>query len=234
MRCYAALLFVVLVLTGCGAAQVPDVPAISVADATRAARRASTDPYPTATDTPVVSPTGQPGAAVTPSPQATKAPGIPTPAASTTATATPYAPAGFSCDDQSGGQAQRATITAVRLGTQGAVDRFVVEFDKVVPRYRVTHKDTAQFVENASGQAVTLQGTAGILIDLRPASSQGGYHGPTDLRLQQGSALLQARQVGDFEAVSDWALGLRIPDCFKAYTLENPPRLVVDVPVPKT
>lgn len=217
-------------LAGCGAAQAPESPTLSAADATRAARRASTDPYPTATNTPVFTPTRLPAETATASPQASKPALTPTPLASTTVTATPYAPPGFSCAEQTGGQAQRTTVTAVRVGTQGSIDRFVVEFDKAVPQYRVTRKDTAQFVQDASGQNVVLQGVAGILVDLRPASSQGGYHGATDLKQQPNSSLLEARQLSDFEAVTQWGLGLRFPACFKAYVLDGPPRLVVDIP----
>ncbi len=186
---------------------------------------------------PRTSPAGGPGPTV-----GTVSPAAPTPAPTavaggpggTGATPSPGATlAGFTCAAQSGGGAANAAapvgVTAVRVGAQSGFDRFVIELDGPVPHFDVAPQAGATFTQDASGARVTLRGSAGLLVTLRGARSAGTYTGPADLRPAGTPALLEAGQVGDFEGVVHWGLGLSHAACFHAYTLTGPSRLVVDV-----
>lgn len=137
----------------------------------------------------------------------------------------------YSCGTVSGGSAGHyGHVTSVRVGKHATYDRFVVQFSKPgIPAYTVTPKSSARFWLDGSGRPVTLRGAAGIKLVLHPASGQGTFSGPTDIRtgfLQ----LREARQLGDFEGYVSWGLGLAHQSCKRVFTLTNPSRLVIDVP----
>jgi hypothetical protein len=138
----------------------------------------------------------------------------------------------FQCVDQAGngwpGPGTAQAITGVRLAAQAGYDRFVVEFPAAVPGYRVRQQAGGGATLDPSGLPVTLDGTAALIVSLNPASSNGSYAGPTDIRTPSGT-LREARQLGDFEAVTTWGLGLSKAACFRAFTLTSPARLVIDV-----
>jgi hypothetical protein len=64
---------------------------------------------------------------------------------------------------------------------------------------------------------------------LHGAQAHGTYTGPSDLKPTGTATLREARDIGDFEGVVSWGLGLSKPACFRAFTLSGPSRLVVDV-----
>ena len=71
----------------------------------------------------------------------------------------------FACTDRSGGVAgSAATVTAVRIAHHDGYDRLVVGFatSNSMPQYQLTRQATSTFVRDASGQPVTLNGSAGI------------------------------------------------------------------------
>jgi hypothetical protein len=188
-------------------------------------------------------PPGTPAGQATAVPRATPAPATATPAPvptrrpSPAATAPAPAPPGsgpaaalpaFSCAVQSGGGGGTAGLTAVRASPQGGFDRFVIQFDGPVPRYQVTPQASATFTSDPQGSPVTLAGTAGLRVTVTGVSNWASLSGPTDLK-PGGPALEEARQVGDFEGVVTWGLGLAHVTCFRAYTLRGPDRLVIDV-----
>jgi hypothetical protein len=158
------------------------------------------------------------------------------------ATVTAPAPAGaasvvsslpaFECSDRSGngwpGSGVAQAITGVRLAAQSGYDRFVVEFTSAVPGYRVRRQSGGATTLDPSGLPVTLDGTAAIILSLNPASAHPSYAGSTDMRAPSAT-LREARQLGDFEAVNTWGLGLSKAACFRAFTMTSPPRLVIDV-----
>ena len=119
-------------------------------------------------------------------------------------------------------------MVAVRAGAHPDFDRFVIQFDKAVPAYEARPQPTASFMLDPSGQSVTLQGRAGVSIKLRGTSGQGTFNGPSDLR-PAFVELREARLLGDFERVVTWGLGLTRPACLRTFSLDAPPRLVVDV-----
>lgn len=180
--------------------------------------------------------------------------GEPSPSASTSATSEPsptpsLAPSpsttatvpavSYSCSAQSGGDvnsvapASTPQVTSVRVGTASGYDRFVIQFDGPLPTYSVTPQDSSAFMQDATGQTLQLQGSSGVKIVVRGASGtdlngRQTFSGSQDLKPGY-PALKEARQVGDFERVFSWGLGLAQPDCVRVTTLKGPDRLVVDV-----
>jgi hypothetical protein len=134
----------------------------------------------------------------------------------------------FQCSDQSGGGSARSDIVAVRVGSNAGYDRFVVEFNGPVPGFRVQQSSSPSVVQDPSGRTFKLQGSAALRVVLNPSSGQSTYSGPTDFTPNY-PVLVEARQTGDFEAVTSWGLGLSKAACFRSFTLSSPSRLVVDV-----
>jgi hypothetical protein len=171
-------------------------------------------PAPLASPTPSVSPAPKPSGSVTPSPP---------PIASNL-------PA-FACTSVSGGGSASANVTDVRVGTAAGYDRIVIQFDGQVPMYTVTPQASSAFVADASGQTLQLQGSSGVKIVVHGASGQQTFTGSQDLKPGY-PVLKEARQVGDFERVFSWGLGLSSPNCLRVFTLTGPDRLVIDVESP--
>jgi hypothetical protein len=181
-------------------------------------------------------PSGTPAGPAAPVSSATPPPtGVATPVPSVATTA--QAPAtgspgaalpGFSCAAQSGGVAGPAGITGIRAAPQNGFDRFVIQFDGPVPHYQVTPQPSVTFTTDPRGSSVTLAGTAGLRVTVSGVTNWSTLGGPTDLRLG-GSALRESRQVGAFEGVVTWGLGLAHAGCFRTYTLTGPDRLVIDI-----
>jgi hypothetical protein len=187
------------------------------------ATRAHPAPVPSAlAETPAPAPS--PAVSATPAPAATG-----TPPAATTPVPNGAALPGFTCGVQTGGGATGGSVTAVRAGPQSGYDRFVIELTGSVGQYQAKPQGNATFTQDASGQQVNLAGSAGLVVTLHDTSSHGTYTGPTDLRPAGTANLEEARQMGDFEGVVTWGLGLARPSCFRAFTLSGPSRLVVDV-----
>ena len=84
-------------------------------------------------------------------------------------------------------------------------------------------------MRDPSGVQVTLAGSAGLVVTVRGATANGSFTGSTDLRPSGTAVLEEARQIGDFEGVVTWGLGLSRASCFRVLTLTGPSRLVVDV-----
>jgi len=165
--------------------------------------------------------------------------GAPTASPGAVATATPDAnlPA-FSCNSGTGFVTKPTTlvsqppvvyIDAVRPGTHTGYDRITIEFNNGIPsKTDVTPQNNATFTLGASGQSVTLRGSAGILVTMQGADGHTAYSGPIDIKPGY-SVLLEARQVQDFEGTVQWGLGLSKSACYRAFFLANPQRLVIDI-----
>jgi len=137
------------------------------------------------------------------------------------------------CSAASGGTSSTSNVTDVRVGTTPGYDRLVIQFDGPVPTYTVTPQGSASFMQDATGQILQLQGSSGVRIVIRGASGtdlngRQTFKGSQDLTPGY-PALKEARQIGDFERVFSWGLGLAQPDCVRVTTLTGPDRLVVDV-----
>ena len=163
----------------------------------------------------------------------------PAPSASPTPTLAPSATAlgPFACLDHSGGTVgPPLQLAAIRTAHQPGYDRIVFEFSSsggvaAVPPYEVTRQSSTHFVKDPSGQPVTLKGSYGLRVVLRNTTAHGTYQSSTDLT--PGLPVLEeAAQLGDFEGVNSWGLGLTRSSCVRVLELSNPTRLVIDIQTP--
>jgi hypothetical protein len=135
----------------------------------------------------------------------------------------------FTCTDKSGGVAGAgATVYDIRTAHHDGYDRLVIAFPtaSTMPEYQLTRQATATFVRDASGQPVTLDGSAGIRAVLRNADITPGA--PTDVKPGL-PAIREVAQIGNFERVVSYGVGLANPACFRVFELSGPTRLVIDV-----
>ena len=121
-----------------------------------------------------------------------------------------------------------ANMTAARVEEQTDYDRFVLQMDSIVPTFTVTRQAKPVFQQGASGQSVTLKGTAGVLVTVHSATGATTFAGSTDIVNAQNQVLLEARQLQDYEGYVSWGLGLAQPSCMRVFTLDSPARLVID------
>lgn len=140
----------------------------------------------------------------------------------------------FACSDASGGKTGVANTITARVGEQDSYDRFVLQFDPIVPTYTVKRQANAVFAQGASGQNVTLAGTAGALVTVHSAQGTTTFTGSTDIATPGYKVLKEARQVQDFEGYVSWGLGLSQPACMRVFVLDAPARLVVDFQFPSS
>ena len=138
----------------------------------------------------------------------------------------------FACADASGGKTGVANTIAARVAEQLTYDRFVLQFDPIVPTYSVKRQAKPVFPLGASGQTVSLAGTAGILVTVHSANGTTTFTGERDILHTEYKVLKEARQTQDFEGYVSWGLGISQPVCIRAFTLDNPARLIVDLQVP--
>ena len=140
----------------------------------------------------------------------------------------------FACADASGGKTGVANTITARAAEQDVYDRFVLQFDPIVPTYTVKRQAKPVFTQGGSGQSVTLSGTSGVLVTVHSATGATTFTGPTDLMHPEFQVLKEARQVQDFEGYVSWGLGLSKPACMRVFTLTDPARLVVDLRIPSS
>jgi hypothetical protein len=136
---------------------------------------------------------------------------------------------GFACADASGGSEQTGSnVVGVRVGQHDGYDRLVIEYSGAIPSYKVQRRSGTTFTESPKGQAVTLNGTNGVLVVVHPILNWTSYSGPTAFQPNY-PVLREARQVENFEGYQQWALGIQGTPCLRVTTLTSPSRLVVDV-----
>jgi len=135
----------------------------------------------------------------------------------------------FTCTDRSGGASSTAaTVYDVRVAHHNGYDRLVIGFptSNTMPAYQLTRQATPTFIRDASGQPVTLGGSAGIRVVLRNADVTQGA--PTDQKPAL-PAIREVAQIGNFERVVSYGVGLASAACFRVLELSGPTRLVIDV-----
>ena len=138
----------------------------------------------------------------------------------------------FTCTDKSGGSGSAAgTVSDVRVAHHNGYDRLVIGFPtaNAMPQYQLNRQTTAHFVRDASGQPVTLQGSAGIRLVLRNSDIVSGS--PSDLKPNLPE-IREVAQIGNFERVVSYGIGLATPACLRVLELSGPTRLVIDVQTP--
>jgi hypothetical protein len=135
----------------------------------------------------------------------------------------------FTCADSSGGTPGTARVTDIRVTKEVGFDRFVIQFDAAVPAFTVKRQSKPVFTQGGSGQAITLSGTAGVLVQVHTATESGTYNGPTDFTQAEFRVLKEARLTEDFEGYVAWGLGLGSTACMRVFVVKtNPSRLIVD------
>jgi hypothetical protein len=131
-----------------------------------------------------------------------------------------------------------ALLERVALGRHEGFDRVVFQFrGDGLPGYRVEYA-TPPFTEDGSGDRVSVDGNAFVVVRMEPASGfdlntgegQIVYKGPKRV---EGSAagttgIKEVVRTGDFEAVLTWTIGLEGKVPFLVTTASSPARLIVD------
>src|SRR5437879_2138554 len=135
----------------------------------------------------------------------------------------------FTCADTAGGVAGASgTVYDVRIAHHDGYDRLVIGFPTTnsMPQYQLNRQTTAHFVRDASGQPVTLSGSAGMRVVLQNADIVSGA--PADLKPNLPE-IREVAQIGDFEHVVSYGVGLSTLGCIRVLELSGPTRLVIDV-----
>jgi hypothetical protein len=122
------------------------------------------------------------------------------------------------------------TLVDVRAGRHPGFDRVVFEFRGAVPEHHVRYVD--QLVEDGSGNPVSLAGTADLEVVFQGANAHTDDGAPTvsPRRFSPGlTAVKEVAQIGDFEAVVSYGIGLDRRRPLTVSTQSGPSRLVIDV-----
>lgn len=176
-------------------------------------------------------------APTTAAPSATPTPSATPPADGSDAdadTAAPPFPADTAVDTAEPAGDAALTVTDVRVGHHDGFDRVVLELAGTgTPGWRVEYVDAA--VEDPTGETVDLAGDS-VLQVVVTGAAYPFETGATEFPLRQpvtaaGTTVVgEAVLLGTFEAQSQALVGVTgAPAPFRAYLLENPTRVVVDV-----
>ena len=122
------------------------------------------------------------------------------------------------------------TLVDVRVGRHPGFDRVVFEFRGGLPDHRVSYVD--QLVEDGSGRPVSVAGAADLRVVFQAANAheEDGSPSVSPRRFSPGlPAVKEVAQVGDFEAVVTYGIGIDRRRPITVSTLSGPSRLVIDV-----
>ena len=122
------------------------------------------------------------------------------------------------------------TLFDVRAGSHAGFDRVVFEFRGAVPEHRIGYVD--QLVEDGSGDPVSVAGAADLEVVFQGANAHRENGSPTvsPRRFSPGlPAVKEIAQLGDFEAVVSYGIGVDQRRPIQVSTLSNPSRLVIDI-----
>jgi len=137
----------------------------------------------------------------------------------------------FTCTNRAGGVAgMPGTVASIRVAHHDGYDRLVFEFAPssagAMPAYSLTQQASSTFTRDASGQSVTLDGSAGIKAVFHNTNVGSGVPGDVKAALP---AIREVTNIGDFERVTSYGIGLKTPACFRTVELSGPTRLAIDV-----
>ena len=124
-----------------------------------------------------------------------------------------------------------ATLQAVREGAHAGFVRIVFEFSEQVPGYHLEYVDEP-VRQCGSGEPVPVAGDAWLEVRLHPAVAHTEVGAPTVAERDRPLGSPPFRQLTltcDFEGYVTWVLGLAEPNRYRVATLDDPPRLVLDV-----
>jgi hypothetical protein len=123
------------------------------------------------------------------------------------------------------------TLLDVRAGGHTGYDRVVFEFRGPVPEHGIGYVD--QLVQDGSGDPVSVAGAADLEVVFEGANAHEENGSPTisPRRFSTGlTAVQEVAQIGDFEAVVTYGIGVDRRRPIEVSTLSSPSRLVIDVP----
>jgi hypothetical protein len=133
---------------------------------------------------------------------------------------------------------ERGLLTNVTATKAAPHTRVIFEFREGMPGYKVDYGQRP-VVQDGSGDEVNIEGDELLIVRFEPASGfdlearRGGqptYTGPKRIAVGGNSdPVREVVQVGDFEAVLTWAIGLNGKRPFRVTTATDPSALVVDV-----
>jgi hypothetical protein len=111
------------------------------------------------------------------------------------------------------GPDSRTSTTPPIVSAVAAGDTLTLTFDQGTPVFEVKTQAGTHFTQDPSGKPVDLAGSAGATIVLRGfRGDMSNYTGPVSI-ISSGPRLLQVNQIGDFEGVVTWAVGLSGAGC---------------------
>ncbi len=133
------------------------------------------------------------------------------------------------------------TLQVVRVGNDGTFDRVVFEFSgDVSPGATLVGPvvNDGSLTTDPAGQPVTISGKQLVTVRMSPAiatyaaSNPPGplYSGPTTITPTSTANIVQLTQIGDFESVLQWTIGMKAATAVTVKVLTDPVRVVVDVP----
>jgi hypothetical protein len=128
------------------------------------------------------------------------------------------------------GAQESPVLVDVRAGRHPGFDRVVFEFRGAVPEHRIDYVD--QLVQDGSGNPVAVAGEADLEVVFEGADAHEPDGTPTvsPRRFSPGlPAVKEVAQVGDFEAVVTYGIGVDRERPITVSTLSGPSRLVVDI-----
>jgi len=122
------------------------------------------------------------------------------------------------------------TLVAVRAARHPGFDRVVFEFRGGLPPATVHYVD--ELIQDGSGNRVSVAGAADLEVLFRGANAHDAGGSPTvsPRRFSPGlPAVKEVAEVGDFEAMVSYGIGVDRRRSFEVTRLSGPSRLVVDV-----
>lgn len=126
------------------------------------------------------------------------------------------------------GGGRQAELFALAVGCHATFDRIVVHTRFATPGYSVRY---VKKIIEPSGSPASLQGSALIQVDIRPA--RGHTTGGTPLLAtaltSHCASLRQIKKAEDFEGVVVLGLGISSKEGFRVFRLKKPSRIVIDI-----
>jgi hypothetical protein len=139
-------------------------------------------------------------------------------------------------DEKRNPNARGGNLSRVRAAAHAArgFDRFVMQFTAgtTPDSYVVRRQATPSFQGTADATEVppvTVRGEDGIRVVFMSGTGDADFAGTKRFSVADGKGIQEIAQIEEFEGNIEWALGTKKAPCFRTWTLNDPPRLIVDV-----
>ena len=131
---------------------------------------------------------------------------------------------------------ETALLTGIDVATVDGHDRVTFRFSNTRPGYDIRYVERP-VIADGSGAAIEVTGSEvlrarfepALDADLTKADAPRTYFGPVRFSPKAAQTVVELVRTGGFEAVLTWAIGMKQKAPFKISTLDDPPRVVVDV-----